>query len=67
MKQFLKIADLFFVLFYIVIGVFFLVYKGDILNMASVYRNIFGIILVLYGVFRANLFYNKYFVNNEDK
>lgn len=67
MKQFRKIWELIIIVIYIVMGCL-LIFKKDLFTQfIPMFRNIFGIILILYGIFRASQFYNKYIVNKEDE
>jgi hypothetical protein len=67
MKKLRKIFDFAIVMSYIIMGCLLLFKKDIFTQVIPMFRNIFGIILILYGIFRANQFYSKYIVNKEDE
>lgn len=66
MEQLKKILDLLIVVLYFMVGVL-LMFSNLFMGVTPMFRTIFGVILVLYGIFRANQFYSKYFLNKDNE
>jgi len=59
LKQFNSIFSVFMVLFYIGLGIFLLFYADKMFNMDRAIKNIMGITLLLYGIYRIFVTYKQ--------
>ncbi|NLV19306.1 MAG: hypothetical protein GXY51_07480 [Bacteroidetes bacterium] len=59
LKQFNSIFSVFMVLFYIGLGIFLLFYADKMFNMDKAIKNIMGVTLLLYGIYRIFVTYRQ--------